>query len=82
MSGSLADNEDFINLMQVAQQDEQLGRTLRNLLSQTAMQRKSLLNTWIHEMRLKKAPSSLIEAVACLLDDEIAEKALAVLENQ
>lgn len=82
MGGSLADNEDFINLMQVAQNDEQLGRTLRTLLSQTAMQRKSLLNTWIYEMRLKKAPKALIEAVSCLLDDEIAAKALAVLENQ
>ena len=81
MTDSLSDNENFVNLMHAAREDEQMRRTLRGILSQTPMQRKSLLNTWLHEMRLKSAPDALVEAVACLTDDRIAEKALAILEN-
>jgi hypothetical protein len=77
----LSDNEHFVNLMRAAREDEQMKQTLRGILSQEPMQRKSLLNTWIQEMRLRDAPKELIESVACLTDDQIAEQALAVLEK-
>jgi hypothetical protein len=82
VADSLSDNDNFVNLMRAAQEDEQMRQTLRSILSQQPMQRKSLLNTWIQEMRLRNAPEALVESVACLTDDRIAEKALAVLENQ
>jgi hypothetical protein len=81
VTDSLSDNENFVTLMQAAREDEQMRQTLRGILSQTPMQRKSLLNTWLQEMRLKNAPDALIEAVACLTDDRIAGKALAILED-
>ena len=75
----VADNESFILLMRVAREDAGVRRHLLTILSQTPFNRTSMLNTFINEMRLRKAPAEIISAVACLLDHEVALQAVEML---
>ncbi|MFC1505035.1 hypothetical protein ACFL5W_00820 [Thermodesulfobacteriota bacterium] len=73
------ENEYFITLMRVAEEDKDILRQLLAILSQTDFNRTSMLNTLIDEMRLKKAPSEIIAALVCLLDHKVAHRALQML---
>lgn len=78
----IAENENFINLMRVAQEDRDICRQLLAILSQTDFNRTSMLNTLIDEMRLKSAPPEIITALHCLLDRAVAQRALQLLEDR
>lgn len=67
--------------MRVAREDADVRHQLLIILSQTAFNRTSMLNTLIDEMRLNRAPSEITTALACLLNHEVAHRALQMLEN-
>jgi hypothetical protein len=73
--------EPFVTLIQLAQEDPEIKDTLMAILSKDEFNRTSILNTYIEEMRLKGAPTSFISAIACLLDNGVAQKAYAVLQK-
>ncbi|MDK1023345.1 MAG: hypothetical protein QGD92_03835 [Gammaproteobacteria bacterium] len=75
-------SEPFLSLMVVASEDEAMQQHLLAILRQNSFNRHSLLNTWIAELILQSAPESFTRALGFLLDDEVAERALAVLESQ
>ena len=79
---SLADNETFVRLIQLAREDPQIGDQLRALLSMDDFNRQSVLRSMLDEMRLNHASSELISAFASLLDDGIAEKAMEILNAE
>jgi hypothetical protein len=76
---TVGDNKTFVTLIRIAQEDEEIGRTLGRILSQDCFNRKSMLNTLIQDMRLKSAPVDFIRAIASLLDDDVARKASELL---
>lgn len=76
---SVADNAMFVLLVQVAREEPEIGTQLRRILSLEPFHRKSALNTFIDQMRLKDAPETFVSAVAALLDDSVAEKVLELL---
>jgi hypothetical protein len=76
-----AEHEDFITLMRVAREDADIRRQLLVILSQTDFNRTSMLNTLIDEMRLNNAPSEISAALSCLLDREVALKAMQLLKG-
>jgi hypothetical protein len=76
---SPGDQEAFVRLMQVAREDPDVGDQLRALLCLDAFNRQSAIRTVLEEMHLNNAPGELISAFACLLDDEIADKAREIL---
>ena len=76
---SPADNEAFIYLIQAAREDAGLRARLLAIVDLEGFHRRSFLNGWIEEMRLKGAPPDIIKAAACLLDDDIARRAAEVL---
>lgn len=76
---SVGENELFVSLIRVAQEDSKIKKQILAILSQNKFNRVSILNSYIEEMRLRKAPKNFISAIACLLDDDIAEKALGIL---
>lgn len=41
--------------------------------------RRGLVHTWVSDLLIEQAPKELIEAVACLADDAVAEKAYEVI---
>ena len=71
----------FVRLIQIASEDPEIREQILYILSLDAFNRKSALNTFIHNMRLKGAPSEFVSAIACFLDDGVAEKALSILSN-
>lgn len=79
---SLADNEDFIRLIQVAGEDAGVRRALLSLLSLDPFHRQSALATWLEQLRLKGAPSALLRAISCLADPDVADKALTLLHDR
>ena len=70
-----ADVPGFIMMLQAACGDPGMKETLEMLLSMSDETRKDVVRTLLTRFRESQAPQSLIEAFACLLDDEAAEKA-------
>ncbi len=76
----IGENEPLVTLIRVAQEDVEIKRHLLAILSQNKFNRESILNSYLEELRLKKAPQEFISAIACLLDDDVAEKVLGILK--
>ena len=79
---SIADDEAFVRLIHVAREDPAIGDQLRALLSMDDFNRQSAIRSMMDEMYLNRAPRELISAFACLLDKEIATRALEVLGQE
>ncbi len=77
-----ADNETFVRLIQVARENPAIRNRLKTILSLETFHRKSALNTFIEEMRLKGAPQEFVSAIACFLDNVVANKALRILKEE
>ena len=73
-------NEPLVTLIRVAQEDVEIKRHLLAILSQNKFNRESILNSYLEELRLKQAPQEFISAIACLLDDDVAEKVMEILK--
>ena len=78
-SRTIADDETFIRLIQVAQEDPLIGSRLKLILSQNDFNRRSLINTWIEELKLQKAQPDFIKALSYFLDESVARTALELL---
>jgi len=75
---TVADNDHFVVLVQLMQDDFNLRDKLIPLLALDSFNRKSALNTWLEELKLQNAPTEIISALACLVDDAIAAKILEI----
>jgi hypothetical protein len=75
----VVDNKKFIDLMRVACEKPDVRKKLKIILNLDSFNRKSVLNTWLRDLKLQGAPNDFIEALSFFLDDAIAEKALEVI---
>ena len=80
--GEAEEQEDFITLVRVAEEDVEVRSQIASILKLESFHRQSLLNSWIEELHLKKAPDELIRALSCLLDDDVAEKTMRFFKNR
>jgi len=78
---TVGENDGFVSLMQVAQEDNEIRSRLLAILNQPEFHRKSMLHTFIQDMKLRSAPLELISAIKCLLDDAVAGRALDLLQK-
>jgi hypothetical protein len=78
--GSVGDNASFVTMVLAARENAAMNETLKAILALPLSQRKSLINTLIADMKKKAAPADFIEAIAYLLDDEVAQKVRETLE--
>lgn len=76
---SVADIEGFVDLLKAACEDEKINATLERLLVMPNAQRQGVVHAWVTDLLIAEAPRELIEAVGCLMDDAIAEKAYEVI---
>ena len=76
---TFAEVDGFIDMLLAACQDKNMNDTLEMLLSQPDHLRKGIVHRVLEQLRQKKAPQRLIEAITCLLDDAAAEKAYEVI---
>ncbi len=79
---SVADNESFVRLLRVAQDDDDFRKTLCGILRQPGFHRRSLLNTMTAGMAVDGVKANVIQAVSALTDDAVAERALELLESE
>ena len=75
----VGDNETFVTLMRVAQEEPEVGKILRAILDQPPFHRRSMLNSLVQDMAMKGADRDFVLAVECLLDDDVAAKAVEFL---
>lgn len=80
---SIIENEKFITLMKLAREEPDVRKRIKGLCSLDGFNRRSLLNTWLDELRLRGAPKDFREALSFFLDDAVAKKALElILESE
>jgi hypothetical protein len=79
MPKSVAEIESFITMLQVACEDEKINGILERLLSQPDEKRRALVHSWVSDLLIKQAPGDFVEAIACLSNDDVAEKAYEVI---
>jgi cytochrome b561 len=73
--------DTFITMLRTACDDRTVYEQLEYLLSMPDQKRQALIHAWVSDMLIKEAPKDFIQAIACLQDDEIAEKAYQAIFN-
>jgi hypothetical protein len=76
---SVAEVEGFVSLLMAACADSKINATLERLLSMPDEKRRNLVRVWVSDLLIEEAPRELIQAVGCLEDDAVAEKAYEVI---
>lgn len=76
---SVADVDGFIDLLRAACSDDKVNATLQRLLALPDEKRRNLVHTWVTDLLIEGAPREFTQAVACLMDDAVAEKAYEVI---
>jgi hypothetical protein len=76
---SVADVGSFIIMLMTACEDRELYGRLESVLTLPDEKRKGELHAWITDLLVAQAPRDLVMALACLLDDAVAEKAYQVI---
>ena len=75
------ENEAFVRLIQIAQEDPEIRNQLMSILMLDEFNRKSALSSFIEQMRFRKAPDEFLQAITSFLDDKVAKKALQILKG-
>ncbi|HSI55468.1 MAG TPA: hypothetical protein VK981_15950 [Ramlibacter sp.] len=76
---SVGEIDGFILMLQAACDDRAMNERLDRLLSLPDGRRQALVHSWVSDLIIARAPRAMIEAVACLADDRVAEKAYEVI---
>jgi len=78
-SRTVGEIEGFISLLRAACEEERVNAPLQELLSRPDDERRTFVHQWVSDLLIKEAPKDFIEAIACLADDAVAEKAYEVI---
>ena len=76
---TVGDIEMFVTMLATACDDRKVSERLVRLLSMPDQKRQAVVHTWVSDLLIAQAPRDFIQAVACLLDDRVAEKAYEVI---
>jgi hypothetical protein len=76
---SVAEIAGFITMLEAACEDDAVYRRLERLLSMPDEKRKAVVRAWVNDLLVAQAPGDFAQAIACLLDDRVAEKAYEVI---
>jgi hypothetical protein len=71
--------DGFVNMLLAACEDSSINDTLEMLLSMPDDRRRAVIERLLERLREQQAPQELREAMACLLDNVVAEKAYEVI---
>ena len=78
---TVAEVDGFIDLLGAACDDEHVNASLQRLLALPDDRRRTFVRAWVSGLLAKGAPKQFVEAVACLVDDEVAHKAREVIHR-
>jgi hypothetical protein len=76
---SVGEIDSFITMLVTACEDEAVYQRLERLLSLSDQKRQALVHAWVTDLLIARAPADFTQAIACLLDDAVAEKAYEVI---
>ena len=76
---SVGEIETFITMLSTACADASVHARLERLLSMPDRKRQEVVHAWVRDLLVAEAPRDFVQAIACLLDDRVAEKAYEVL---
>ena len=76
---TVAEIEGFIDLLRASCDDSKINASLEKLLSMPDEKRQVFVHNWVTDLVLQGAPGKFTQAIACLLDDAVAEKAYEVI---
>jgi hypothetical protein len=74
-----SDIESIRKLLQAIQNDPVINKKVKNILKMDTYLRRSVLNNWLEQLRLKNAPGKLTQTLSILFDDKIAKKVLTLI---
>jgi hypothetical protein len=72
---TVGDIETFITMLRSACSDRAVYERLERLLSLPDTERRGVVHAWISDLLIAGAPTDFVQAVGCLLDDRVAERA-------
>jgi len=67
--------------MEVMKKDPLINDKVIQMLKMASFQRRSVLNSWLEQLRNRNASENLLSALSCLFDDKIAEEVLTLISN-
>jgi hypothetical protein len=76
---SVAEIDSFITMLRTACESQMVYERLENLLSMPDDRRQGLVHVWVTDLLIAEAPRDFVQALACLLDNQVAEKAYEVI---
>jgi hypothetical protein len=76
---TVGEMETFITMLLTACENKRVHEYLEKLLSLPDQQRQAAVHAWVNDLLIAQAPQDFIAAVACLMDDKVAEKAYEVI---
>lgn len=76
---SVADIETFVTMLKTACEEESIRERLERLLSMPDRKRQAVVRAWVNDLLIAQGPGDFTQAIACLLDDRVAEKAYEVI---
>ncbi len=74
-------DQEFVTLIQVALEDEQVGRHLRQILSLPDAQREQTLIRWQQALEVQGAPDAMLRMLTLLRDHKLAARAHQILQQ-
>jgi hypothetical protein len=66
-------------MLRAACDDPKVNERLERVLSMPDSKRKTLVRSWVNDMLVAEASKGLVQAIACLLDDGVGERAYEVI---
>ncbi|HEX9183342.1 MAG TPA: hypothetical protein VF876_08795 [Burkholderiales bacterium] len=76
---SVGEIDTFITMLATACSDASVHARLERLLSMPDRRRQEVVHAWVRDLLVAEAPRDFVQAIACLLDDRVAEKAYEVI---
>ena len=73
--------ESFGTLVEIIRDDKDINEKVMAVLRLDAFKRRTILNNWLEQLRIQKAPQNLINALSSLFDDKVAEQVLQFINK-
>jgi hypothetical protein len=73
--------ESFGTLVEIMRDDKDINEKVMAVLRLDAYKRRTILNNWLEQLRIQKAPQNLINSLSSLFDDKVAEQVLQFINK-
>ena len=74
-------HEEITCLVQTALEDPVIKQRMLKMLQLNSFERRSVLNIWLEQLRLRNASEELLYVLSCLFDDAIAQKTFSLINK-